>query len=211
MCSVKKLSRTNGILSKLRYNASLATCIQVYYALFFSRVTYGCNVWGLTSEENISTIEKLQKKCIRILSFAPFDAHTNELFINLNILKVRDLISISQLNLVHDFMNDRLPDDLMNLFRLSSNVHTTPQILNSSTKNHIFIPSFNTITYGKKSLKYQCAHLWNKTFKTGKIQIEANKDKNVNVVKMSSAKTFKNTLKQHYLYSYTIEESEFLF
>ena len=59
----KKLSRTNGILSKLRYNASLDTCIQVYYALFFSRLTYGCNVWGLTSEENINTIERLQKKC----------------------------------------------------------------------------------------------------------------------------------------------------
>ena len=108
-------------------------------------------------------------------------------------------------------MNDRLPDDLMNLFRLNSNVHSTPQLLNSSIKNHIFIPSFNTVTYGKKSPKYQCAHLWNKHFKTGTIQVEANKNKDINVVKMSSAKTFKNTLKQHYLYSYTVEEPEFLF
>ena len=206
----RKLSRTNGILSKLRYNAALDTCIQVYYSLFFSRLTYGCNVWGLTSEENINKIERLQKKCVRILSFAPFDSHTNELFIDLNILKVRDLISISQLNLVHDFLNDRLPDDLMSLFRLSSDVHTTSQVLNSTINNLIFIPSFNTVTYGKDSIRYQCAHLWNEIFKKGSIQVEANKNKNVDVVKLSSAKTFKDTLKKHYLFSYTVEP-EFIF
>ena len=31
-----KLSRANGILSKLRHNAPLTTCLQVYYALFYS-------------------------------------------------------------------------------------------------------------------------------------------------------------------------------
>ena len=29
-----QLSRANGILSKLRYNASLDICLQVYYAIF---------------------------------------------------------------------------------------------------------------------------------------------------------------------------------
>ena len=45
----KKLSRANGIRSKLRYNASLDTCLHVYYAIFFSHLTYGCNIWGFTS------------------------------------------------------------------------------------------------------------------------------------------------------------------
>ena len=76
----KKLSRSTGVLSKLRYNASLDICLQVYYAIFFSHMTYGCNLWGLSSEENISKIERLQKKCIRILSFAPYNSHTNQLF-----------------------------------------------------------------------------------------------------------------------------------
>ena len=39
----KKLSRANGVLSKLRYNASLDTCLQVYYSIFFSHLTNGCN------------------------------------------------------------------------------------------------------------------------------------------------------------------------
>ena len=49
----KKLSTANGILSKLRYNASRDVCIQVYYALFYSNLIYGCNAWGLSSDENI--------------------------------------------------------------------------------------------------------------------------------------------------------------
>ena len=96
----KQLSRANGVLSKLRHNASLDICLQVYYGIFFSYLIYGCNLWGLTSEENICKIEVLQKKCVTIMSFAPFNAHTNDLFIELGLLKVRDIISISQLILV---------------------------------------------------------------------------------------------------------------
>ena len=59
----KKLSRANGILSKLRYNAPFHVCLQVYYAIFYSFLIYGCNVWGLTTEENIEKIEVQQKKC----------------------------------------------------------------------------------------------------------------------------------------------------
>ena len=108
----KQLSRANGVLSKLRYNAPLDICLQVYYAIFFSHLTYGCNLWGLTSEENLSKIEILQKKCVRILSFAPFNSHSNELFINLGLIKMRDLISLNQLKLVYDFLNHHLPSDL---------------------------------------------------------------------------------------------------
>ncbi len=42
----KKLSRANGILSKLRHNAPRNICTQVYYAIFNSHITYGCGVWG---------------------------------------------------------------------------------------------------------------------------------------------------------------------
>ena len=87
----KQLSRANGVLSKLRYNASIDFCLQVYYAIFYSYLTYGCNVWGLTSEENISKLEVLQNKCVRIMSFAPFNSSTNQIFIDLGLVKIRDL------------------------------------------------------------------------------------------------------------------------
>ena len=107
----KELSQANGILSKL-------VCIQVYYALFYSNLIYGCNAWGVTSEENIQAIEILQRKCVRILTFAPFNSHiTNETFINLKLLKVRDVIKFFQLKLIYDFQCTTLPTDLMQIFQ----------------------------------------------------------------------------------------------
>ena len=82
----KKLSRANGILSKLRHNSPFDVCLQVYYSIFYSHLIYGCNVWGLTTEENIDKIEVLQKKCIRIMTFSEFTAHTNDIFKELKII-----------------------------------------------------------------------------------------------------------------------------
>ena len=78
-----KLSRANGILSKLRHNAPLEVCLQVYYAIFYSHLIYGCNIWGLTAiDDNLKKIEVLQKKCIRIMTFSDFRCHTTPLFAN---------------------------------------------------------------------------------------------------------------------------------
>ena len=89
MC--KKLSRANGILSKLRHNTHREVCLIVYYAIFFSHLIYGCNIWGLTTEENLKKVEVLQRKCVRIITFSDFDSHANTLFIDLKLLKVRDV------------------------------------------------------------------------------------------------------------------------
>ena len=74
------------------------------------------------------------------MSFGPFNSHTNELFINLKLLKVRDLIDMS--HLVYDFLNNCLPTDLRCLFRLASDVHTTTREMNSVVNSLIYIPAF---------------------------------------------------------------------
>ena len=75
-----KLSRANGVISKLRHTAPINICLQVYYAIFYSHLLYGCNIWGLTTEENLNKIEVLQKKCVRIMTFSDYNSHTNPLF-----------------------------------------------------------------------------------------------------------------------------------
>ena len=200
----KQLSRANGILSKLRYNASLDFCLQVYYSIFYSHLTYGCNLWGLTSEDNITKLEVLQNKCVRIMSFAPFNSSTNQIFIDLGLVKVRELISLSQLKIVYDFTQNSLPSDLMNLFNFSSDVHTAPRELNSSVNKLIYIPRVNTTTYGINSISYQCATLWNKYFKKGDIKVDEDKKNNVKLSKIKNKKSFNWILKKHFLHSYTI-------
>ena len=88
----KNLSKANGILSKLRHNAPINTCLHVYYDIFYSHLIYGCSLWGLTTDENLNNIEILLKKCLRIMTFSDFNSHTNPLFIDFKLLKVRDII-----------------------------------------------------------------------------------------------------------------------
>ena len=44
----KKLARTVGIFCKVRHLVPLETPKNLYFSLFYSFVTYGIAVWGLT-------------------------------------------------------------------------------------------------------------------------------------------------------------------
>ena len=138
------------------------------------------------------------------MTFAPFNAHTNPIFQELELLKVQDVIKSQQLKLVFDFHTDCLPEDLMSLFQLSTDVQTTNLVLNSANKNLLYLPSFKTMTYGKKSIKYQCPKIWNQTFKSGFLKISSDDTENINLDSIETVKKFKKTLKQHYLYTYSL-------
>ena len=138
------------------------------------------------------------------MTFAPFNAHTNPIFQELELIKVQDVIKSQQLKLVYDFYMNCLPDDLMSLFQLSSNVQTTNLDLNSANYNLLYLPPFKTLTYGKKSIRYQCPKLWNHTFKNSSLQISSDRTKDVILNSIKSTQTFKKALKNHYLYNYSL-------
>ena len=136
----KKLSRANGILSRLRHYASIEICLQVYYAMFYSHLFYGCNIRGLSSEENLRKIEILQKRCIRIMTFSDSRSNTNPFFIKLKVLKVREIIKLQQFKLLNEFLSNSLPDDLKGMFKLNSDIH------NQLTRQLFHIPAVNSTT-----------------------------------------------------------------
>ena len=114
------------------------------------------------------------------------------------------VIKMQQLKVSYDFQEKSLPDDLMDLFRLSTNVHTTNQTLNSALNNLIHIPKIKTVTYGNNSIRYHCAKLWNQMFRTGSFHINSNPENDVKLCKVNSIHYFKKKLKQHFLYEYSL-------
>ena len=193
----KKLSRANGILSKLRHNAPLVTCLQVYYAIFYSHLTYGCNIWGLTSNENLMKIEILQRKCLRILTFSDFRSPTNSLFIKHKILKVREVIKLQQLQLLYNFLDNSLPSNLMNLFKLNMEVHS------HKTRQMFHVPCVDTSIYGINSIRFHCPNLWNNTWSNG-VVINNDRNSKVRFESVNSIHKFKRVLKNHFLFSYSL-------
>ena len=195
----KKLSRANVILSKLRHYASIEICLQVYYAMFYSHVIYGCNIWGLTSEENIKKIEILQKRCIRIMTFSDSRSITNPIFIKLKVLKVRENIKLQQLKPLYEFLGSSLPDDLKGMFKLNSDIH------NQLTRQLLHIPVVNSTTYGINSIRYSVPKSYYVTFKNNSIATDSGVKNLVNLLDhIHNIIQFKRVLKKHFLYSYSL-------
>jgi len=128
---------------------------------------------------------------MRILSTTSFNEHTNPLFIKNNILKFTDVIKANQLLLANQFNGKFLPDNLKNLFRYSSEVHSH---LTRTSNLGFFIPSASTTNYGINSLKFQVPSIWNEFIKNHSKYCE------------SSYKSFKKFLNKYFINKYKEEK-----
>ena len=73
--------------------------------------------------------------------------------------------------------------------------------------------TLDTVTYGKNSIKYHCAKLWNDMFPTGFIQIDdkRKKDSHIHLSKINSLHYFKKVLKKHFLFKYSSDDDDFIY
>ena len=144
----EKLSRANGIFSKLRHYVPKTTMLSVYYALFYSHLTYGSLVWSLTSQ-----------KSIRILNSVNYNAHTNPLFLENKIIKFPDIIKSNQLLFANQFLNNNLPEDLKNMIRFSTCIQDHSARISQNCG--FFIPQVTSTNYGISSIRYMVPFVWN--------------------------------------------------
>ena len=71
-----QISRSVGVLNRLKYILPTHVKLMIYNALILSRINYAILLWGYNSER----ILKLQKKAMRIISLQKYNAHTEPLF-----------------------------------------------------------------------------------------------------------------------------------
>ena len=154
----QKLSRANGILSKLRHVLPKQSLLTVYYALFQSHLSYANQVWGQALSHK-SRIFKLQKASIRILTFSKYFAHSKPLFQSLNILTVHNLTFSNNIILIYQILNKNSPLEIQSSFNLKyiSNSHST----RGCTNKLLAKPKVKTTNYGLNSIIYQSISNWN--------------------------------------------------
>ena len=118
-----KLSRTIGIINRLKNFLPIYTLKTLYYSLFASHLTYGIILWGYTNEK----VYKIQKKAIRLISNSPRLAHTEPLLKQHGILKFSDILSLQEYKYFYKFMNHLLPhysQTLIDLFKKNHGLNT---------------------------------------------------------------------------------------
>ena len=83
-----KISKTIGIISRLRHLVPLSTLLNIYHCLIHPYISYGLSVWGQTAKTNLDKILNLQKRALRLMFFAKNRVHAVPLFLDAKVLPI---------------------------------------------------------------------------------------------------------------------------
>ena len=172
---VKKLNRANGMLAKARHYVPDLELKNIYHAIFSSHIMYGSQVWTTKLISVSDKIYRLQKAAMRIMTFSEFRAHSEPLFKKLEILKFQDSIVVNNCSFVYDYLNNKLPGSFINTFIRTDDLYKYKT--RQATTGKLYIPAYNTSTFGLKCIYKRCINSWNKI--TTELNL-ANKRNNIN-------------------------------
>ena len=107
----KKLSKTCGMIFKLRHYVPKSPLKLVYYSLFHSTLQYSLLNWGKASKSHLQKLRILRNKSIKTSLFCPRKYSTFLLYSRLD-----DMIKMEFAKLAYKFYNKKLPNSFDNYF-----------------------------------------------------------------------------------------------
>ena len=204
-----QLHRANSLLAKARHYLPSPLLIQLYYGQFFSKMTYGCQVWGQSINESSKTYI-LQKKAMRIISFSKFQATSNPLFKKFEIIKLPDIIKLSNMTFVHNVLNKHIPhkfQDIVAQYKVSHSYNTSRNTISNYSRPMGSVVA-NEIGKNKSNatLSEKCAAIWNHYLKVLKgkhlDRAKTNCINEPNWLQNMSVKEMKDIFKEYILSTY---------
>ena len=132
-----KISKTVGLISKLRHSISLHLLSYIYQKLIHLYLNYGLAAWGQASKTSLNKILILQKKVLRMMYFMDIREHTIPLFIDADILPVTFMYYNTVASLMYDINNNNSPPNLLNLFEKTSTIHSYNTRSSTSGNFHV--------------------------------------------------------------------------
>ena len=128
---------------------------QLYFTMVQPYLTYGIILWGSTYQSYLKRTVILQKKAIRYMHKAHYNAHTKPLFYASNVLNINFTYLLEVSKFMHDYTRRTLPTPLLNFFSSNLNVHqhNTRQVLD---------PHFSIIynSIAEKSIIHRGPRIW---------------------------------------------------
>ena len=95
-----EISRTTGIIIKLKSFRPPSALLKFYYALVHPHLLYGLLVWGTTYTPYLAKLCTLQNKFVRQIGGGCYREHSTPYYSNLKILKLPDLMKFETAKLV---------------------------------------------------------------------------------------------------------------
>ena len=141
-----KISRTIGVLNKLKHYLPFKIRKLLYNSLILSHLQYGVLVWGYEMWKLI----KIQKRAIRILNNSKYNSHTEPLFKKNNLLKLPDILKLNELKFYYKYEKRCLPFTLQSL---PLNPNSVFHQHDTRSKNKIHLTKVNH-EFAKKCIRY---------------------------------------------------------
>ena len=89
-----KLTRSIGMLAKIRHYVTKDTLRSIYFGIFSSILTYGSQIWGQIKSKHFNRLVTLQNKAVKVLNFANFRDTVSPLYKTSKIFKLSDSIRL---------------------------------------------------------------------------------------------------------------------
>ena len=141
-------------LRRICKHINIKTRITLFNAFILSNFNYCSLVWHYCSTQNTAKIEKLQGRALRVI-FGDYDSNYMDLLSRVN----KDLLFVTRLKrlalLVFKCINETGPSFMHDLFNKRNDEY------GFRDASKVMQPKFRTVTYGKSSLRYGGAALWN--------------------------------------------------
>ena len=97
----------------------------LYFSLIHPHLLYGIILWGNAYKKHVHKLEVLQKKSLRIMHNAMYNAHTLPLFKQSGILKIEELHRLQLGLLMYRFKHSYMPNSMMHMFTYKYDAHNT--------------------------------------------------------------------------------------
>ena len=150
----KKAAKQINVLSRLSQYLTTETKLLIYKSFVRSNFGYCPIVWHFCSKTSTDKMEKLQYRALRQV-YSDFDSSYEELLkrANMNTLKLTRIRKIALETF--KILNNLSPSYILDLVKFKSTNYSFRY------QNLAELPRVNTESYGRKSFRYEAAHVWN--------------------------------------------------
>jgi hypothetical protein len=150
-----KISKSLGIIGRLRNALPLHVLLTLYYTLIFPYLSY-CNIiWGYASATLLRQLIVLQKRAVRIITSSPYRSESSPLFRRLHLLKLTDICKLQTALFMYKVKCKLLPVSCMQYCKINQrSMYSTRQ------KNYFDVDVFKT-NIRERSIAVSGPRLWN--------------------------------------------------
>ena len=123
----KKISQVLGIMYRIKHFISTDILKLLYNSLIQPHLLYGILAWysdNRNNSKNTTRLSKLQKRAMRIIDRANYNAHTEPIFKKYKILKLHDLYLNQGNKLIQNLKMNQCPEYLKNAITKNNQIHS---------------------------------------------------------------------------------------